>query len=728
MRGVLWAATAVAVSWLAPCAVLAQTSDISEIARADRPPSLDGSPTMEEWEAASVLPTTMYAPSFGGQPADSTVIRVMYDASAIYLGGWFYAEPSDIRIHSLQRDRWSGDDAFAIYIDAFNDNSNSKWFGVTPAGTRFDQLVSDDGATLNGNWDGFWDAATSVTEEGWFAEVRIPLSTLGVRPGSDGDAVIGLTVTRRASKRGERVTFPAIDPAFAFRQPSVAADVRLRDVRGRRALWVSPFVAADATRNWTLAESGPHAVSEDQHASIGGDVKWSLGNGLVLDVAINPDFAQAEADDQQVNLDRFPLFFPEKRRFFQESSGLFDFQTGDGGRLFHSRRIGLSDDGVPIQVDGGIRLTGRLDAVEVGVLSMQTDAGGGGGSENFSVLRLRSRVFNDYSTAGVILSSRLGGASDRVDLGLDASIRLRGDDYLVARAATSLGDDMAGASAGDRSTVSATLERRVQRGWAYRVDGVYQGGDFDPAAGFVRRRDFAGGGAELRHVFRPDDNPRIQSWYPRIAYTAFHRNDGGGVQSSLAEAGIYWQTVEGGTGNLRLRRVEEGVLTPFRVGGALIGEGEYREVEFAARFAAPFGHALRGVFNVGGGGYFGGSRLFVDLAPTWTASRHLELGIRWNASRLRLAERVRSLNLLQLRSRIALNAHASVDLLGQYNSTRRRLDLNLRGRYNFSEGTDLWIVLDGGARTDLLDPRFDEPLPRSTGSALIVKFTRTIGM
>jgi hypothetical protein len=178
---------------------------------------VDGVPDEAAWREVAPLPLTLHLPVFGGTPTQRTEIRVAYDDESLYAAGWFYdTDPSAIRINSLYRDRWNGDDAFAIYIDTFNDNRNAKWFGTTAAGMRFEQLVSDDGATLNGSWDTFWDARSTITAEGWFSEVRIPFSSLGFQT-VDGRTVMGLTVTRLVSRLNERVTFPAIDPRFQFR-------------------------------------------------------------------------------------------------------------------------------------------------------------------------------------------------------------------------------------------------------------------------------------------------------------------------------------------------------------------------------------------------------------------------------------------------------------------------------------------------------------------------------
>ena len=378
--------------------VVAQDQAPYEMTRLTSPIVVDGNPNEAAWEVMPALPLTMYAPVFKGTPTQRSVVKVAYDDEYFYAAGWFYDEnPNGIRINSLYRDRWNGDDAFAIYIDAFNDNQNAKWFGTTPGGIRFDILVSDDGQTLNDSWDTFWTARSTVTATGWFSEVRIPFSSLGFKVGADGRALMGLTLTRLVSRTGERVTFPEIDPRFEFRRPSVAREVVMRDVRTRTPLYVTPYALASTNR--AVVETQPGFTTERGNASeLGLDVRYPLSSRLTLDLTVNTDFAQVEADDQQVNLDRFPLFYPERRRFFQENSGLFDFVGGGGTRLFHSRRIGLASDFTPVPILAGGRLVGRAGAWDVGLLEMQTDEQGTSPSENFGVLRLRRPVLNPQST------------------------------------------------------------------------------------------------------------------------------------------------------------------------------------------------------------------------------------------------------------------------------------------------------------------------------------------
>lgn len=399
-----------------------------ELTRVQAPIVIDGMPDEAAWEQIPALPLTMHLPVFRGEPTQKTELRVAYDDENFYAAGWFYdTDPSGIRINSLYRDRWNGDDALAIYIDAFNDNRNAKWFGITPAGMRFDQLVSDDGATLNENWDSFWTARTQVTDAGWFVEVRIPFSTIGFRADAQGRAVMGLTLTRLVSRLGERVTFPEIDPAFPFRRPSLARDVVLTNVRSRTPIYVTPYALAGAQRQVSARDG---STARERPREIGIDVRYPLSGRLTLDLTVNTDFAQVEADEQRVALDRFPLFFPERRRFFQEGSGLFDFVSAGGGRLFHSRRVGLTEDLSPVPILGGARLVGRLGSWDIGALNVQTQSSGETPGENFGVLRMRRPVLNPFSTAGFMLTSYAGPGRQNFAVAADTSVRMAGEEYV----------------------------------------------------------------------------------------------------------------------------------------------------------------------------------------------------------------------------------------------------------------------------------------------------------
>ena len=734
---VLRTALVLAAISLAAAAPLRAQEGPMELSRLSAPIDVDGRPDEEAWQRIAPLPMTMYNPVFRGQPTQRTEIRVAYDDEHFYVGGWFYdTDPAGIRVNSLYRDRWNGDDALAIYIDAFNDNQNAKWFGTTPSGMRFDLLVSDDGNTSNESWDTFWTSRTTMTPEGWFAEVRIPFSSLGFQAGPDGRVVMGLTVTRLISRIGERVTFPEIDPKFPFRRPSVARDVVLRDVRSRTPLYVTPYVLGGGSMAVlppaALAPAAPFSRERDTTREAGLDVRYPVTGKLTLDFTVNTDFAQVEADDQQVALDRFPLFFPERRRFFQEGSSLFDFTSANGLRLFHSRRIGLTPDFQPVRILGGARVVGRVGQWDIGALEMQTGRHGTTAGENFGVLRLRRPVLNENSTAGMLATSYVSAdGRQNLALGGDTSLRVTGDEYVgVKWAVTADSRERDGVSLPDRSLFDATWERRRQRGLSYTWQLSRAGSDYRPEVGFVPRRNFTTANVVGNWFFYTDQHRYFKRVYPgALAFSTF-RNADRELESGTYAFWVQWDTKAGGGGWVEPKWFHENVLTPFVIGNAVhVPAGRYDFADLQLVFLMPSGAKLRSNADFRTGTYFDGRRTQLILTPTWNASRYLELGGDYQMTLLRFPTRGESVNihLARLRIRTALNAQASGNAFVQYNSTTNRVDFNVRLRYNVAEGTDLWLVYNEGLDTDRA---FETPArpsaPLSLARALILKYSHTL--
>ncbi len=716
-----------------------------ELTRLSGPVEIDGRLDDEAWASVPELPLTMYYPTFEGTPAERTEIRVAYDDDHLYAAGWFFdSNPDAIRVNSLYRDRWNGDDAFAIYVDAFNDNENAKWFGTTASAMRFDLLVSNDGDVLNSSWNGFWDSEATVTEEGWFVEVRIPFSTLGFQVDEDGRAVMGLTVTRLVSRSGERVTFPAIDPQYEFRQPSVAQDVVLTGVSSTEPVYWTPYVLGGVSRN-AVRDNGRYRYETEGKREFGVDLQYPVASNLTLNMTANTDFAQVEADDQQVNLDRFSLFFPEKRRFFQEQSGIFDFQLGHGTRVFHSRRIGLTDDNEVLRVIAGGRLVGRVGEWDLGVLNMQTDDAPYLPTENFGTLRLRRRAFNDFSTIGGIVTTRARSGRWNVATGVDGSFRLYGNTYLTTKWAATA-DQADALDPVESAQFYVRWEQRANRGLAYQFSASRSGENFRPELGFLPRTDFLRLAAFGNYFVFTDDHPVFRRVYPGyLAFSTF-RNSDGKLESGQYAVWLQWETKSGGSGWIEPKLFIEDVSRNFTIGGEVgVPRGRYTFADLQAVWSMPSGRQLRTSVDARAGTYFDGRRVQVVTRPTWNVSRHLELGLDYQWTWLSFGERdfrtpeldeieefganrEAHIHVGRLRVRTAIDSRASGNAFLQYNSTTNRLDLNLRLRYNFSEGQDLWLVLNEGMTTETaaLDPGFVDS-PRSLNRTFIVKYTYTLG-
>ena len=705
------------------------------LTRLDGPVSIDGMPDEPAWSAIAPLPLTLYTPVFRGTPTQRSEIRVAYDDEFFYAAGWFYdTDPSGIRVNSLYRDRWNGDDAFAIYIDAFNDNRNAKWFGLTAGGVRFDQLVSDDGATLNGSWDTFWTARTTVNNTGWFAEIRIPFSSIGFQPDGAGKAVMGLTVTRLVSRLGERVTFPEIDPKFEFRNPSQARDVVLSGVHTRRPLYVTPYALQSVSRSAIAPTTGQTAYTfkTNDDRDYGLDVRYPLSSNLTLDLTVNTDFAQVEADDQQVNLDRFPLFYPEQRRFFQEGSGVFDFAAGGGARLFHSRRIGLTtdDNPVPVPIYGGARLVGRVGQWDVGFLEMQTKEQGTTPSENFGVLRLKRPVLNPYSAAGLMVTSYRGGGRTNVGIGGDGTFRLFGDEYLTLKYSTTVdSDDSSRSPLGSRSLYDFRWERRTSRGLQYNINSTRMGRDYRPELGFVQRQDYTTANAIANWFIYTDAHKWLRRYYPgALAFSTF-RNSDGVLESGQYAFWVEWDTKSGGGGWIEPKWFHENVARAFTIGDATVPVGAYDFFDLQIYYSMGSGTKARTGVDFRSGTYFDGTRTQVILTPTWNVSPHLELGTDYQLSHLEFDKRNQRENVqvARFRVRAALDARASGNAFVQYNSTTDRLDFNVRLRYAFAEGTDLWLVYNEGLDTNPVRDVGAIQSPMSLARTVLIKYTHTFG-
>ena len=446
----------------------------------------------------------MHLPDFGAEPTERTDFFVAHDDEYIYMACRAYdSDPSGIRVTTLERDVSTfNTDACGIRLDTYNDEENALLFNTTPAGVRTDWAFANDasGGPPNFDWNTFWDAAGTMTDFGWSGEIRIPLSSLGFQVVDDA-VVMGFILVRSIVRKNETTVHPAIPPNWgpsSLAKPSQMRKLIMRGVAPTQPLYLTPYGLGGGGYTSALNEAGTAYDRDTERVTeIGLDARYGITRNLNLDLSVNTDFAQVEADDQQINLTRFSLFFPEKRRFFQERAAVFEVPLGGPERLFFSRRIGLVNR-EPARIYGGARLIGRVGEWDVGFIDMQTEEQGAAPGENLGVLRLRRRVINDFSYLGGIVTSRVGDdGSYNVVYGTDGVARLFGQDYLLLNWAQSFDDTDTSGGAFDRSLVRAQWERRGTDGLTYNTGILRSGGLFEPGMGFLRRRDYisAGGGS-----------------------------------------------------------------------------------------------------------------------------------------------------------------------------------------------------------------------------------------
>lgn len=711
------------------------------ITRLSGPVVLDGVVDEPAWDDVPWLPMSMHTPTHGGEITERTEVRVAHDDRYIYVSGkMFDTDPDQIRTNTFYRDIYSGDDLLAVIFDSYNDYETALWFVVNPAGTRNDRSVSNDavfgggGMPMNSDWNAHWDVATSEDENGWYAELRIPFSTLGFQT-VDDEVVMGLITYRFVARKNERQLFPDIDPKWgglAFVKPSQAQRIVLRDVGQSTPVYVTPYGLGGVRQTPELVgPAGPGQrwdFASDPTREVGLDVRFSPTSNLALDFTANTDFAQVEADDQQINLTRFPLFFPEKRQFFQERTSTFQFSTGGfTNRLFHSRRIGL-DGGEIVRIYGGARAVGRLGGTDFGFLSMQTAAHGGRSSENMSVVRLNQQVLNPFSSVGAMVTSRLGSdGQDNVAYGADALVRVVGDEYLTLKWAQTFDEVIEEGSALDAGLFQGRWDRQRDDGVSYSAEHIRVGPDYRPRLGFQNRLDFTfwGGGLQYK-TFRDEASP-FRSVSLQVNTGHYYRGLDGSAESRSVRPQFQAEFKDNSQVDLTLNSSFESVRDPFDIAGATVPVGEYWFHTGEAKWQLSRNSLFRGDFTVTAGSFYDGTRIGAALNPTWNQSKYLELQGGYEVNRLEFSDRgvATTAHLAKLKAQLALNTQVFFSVLAQYSNAADLTTVNARFRYNFREGTDLWVVYNEGlnAERDVLDrPR----LPISAGRALMVKYSHTL--
>lgn len=688
-----------------------------------------------------------YEPVFNGKLSEKTEIRVAYDDEFLYVGAKMFTEdPSTIAANSLYRDRYSGDDVFAIILDPFNDNQNALRFFTTPAGVRFDQSISNDANSIagsravNGSWNTFWDASSTINEQGWFSEMKIPFSSIGFQS-NDGIAEMGLIVYRWLAYHNERHIYPKIPPNWEQGniKPSQAQDVIITDVSTKKPIYFTPYILGGFSRiNQIGADSTKYFYDDDTQTEIGFDVKYNITSNLTLDVTVNTDFAQVEADDQQLNLTRFSLSFPEKRQFFQQRSGLFDFNFGNT-RVFYSRRIGLDQSGNPVRILGGARLTGKVKSLDIGFLNLQTGSSDNFESENFNVLRLKKSVINQSTYIGGIFTSRLGvDGSSNIVAGIDGDFNIFGDDFIEARLSQSIDDSVPEDNRYDfvdNSIFRITWQRRASIGLFYRFFVNRTGSEFEPGIGFFKTVNTTDYFYRLGYGWLSKEESIFRQHSINIGSFNIFENETFDLRSRFisTEWNTDFKTL--GSGNVEIRFNQEHLLPEedFKLLSKIyipVGNYDFFEMKFA--YDSPGNKRFSTKFNAGFGDLFDGTRSEFSIEPRFIANIHLELSGKYQVTKLnfpsvqdREIEKFTA-HIAQFRAQYAFNKKISTSAFIQYGNIAELAGANVRFRYNFSEGRDLWLVLNEQSYTvrnqrDLGLPR----LPNLQSGSILLKYNHT---
>ena len=699
--------------------------------RLDAPLVVDGRLDDRVYDTVPAVSGFIQQEPVEGEPAtEPTEVWVFFDDQNVYISARCWdSQPWRIVTNELRRGNVgiARGDNLTVVLDTFYDRRNGYFFQTNPMGGVYDSLVTDE-RTENIDWDTVWDVQSARFDEGWSVEIAIPFKSLRYKGG--GEQVWGINFRRIVEWKNE---MSYLNPALAsyarvaiMKFSSAATLVGLEAPSSSTNLELKPYGISTVT---TDTASTP-ALSTDVTGDGGFDVKYGLTRGLVADFTYNTDFAQVEVDEQQVNLTRFNLFFPEKRQFFLEGRDIFSFggtsprfsgltPAGDAPIVFFSRRIGLSE-GRPISIIGGGRVTGRAGPYTIGALSIQTDEDLeiGEAETNFSVVRLKRNVFS-RSSIGVIGTHRsraLDGTSSNQAFGVDGAFAFFSSLFIDTYYAQTQTEGRSGNDASYRAMVENNGDR-----YGFEYEHLRVGRDFNPEIGFMRRQDFLRNFGKLQFTPRPASNGIVRKYRFEGSFDQFTSDSTGLLETREAKArfGIDFQNSDRWT--VDYTEQFEFLTEPFEISeGVIIPVGGYsfEDVRTTYTIGAGKQHGISGRLSARTGSFFTGDRTDVGYTGRVRLSARLAFEPRIAVNFIDLPEGTFTTKIAGVRAIYAMSPRTFLESLIQFNSSADSLGINIRYRWEYTPGSDLFVVYTEGRGTEV--DRFS----RLENRGLAIKFTK----
>jgi hypothetical protein len=679
--------------------------------RTTEAPVIDGQLDERIWQQATPIVDFVQTEPSEGQPAtEPTEVRILFDDKAVYVGVMNYDSDTEhiVATDSRRDSALSGQDSFQMILDTYHDRQNGFIFGTTPLGLQYDAQVRNEGETIrsaptsggggntggagggvNGNWDGSWDVRTRIVEHGWVAEFMIPLRTLryGAAP-----QTWGVNFSRTIERKRESVYWSPISRIYSLARLSSAGDLSGLNMPAPRDLKLMPYVSGSANRNFARASERNY----DQTGDWGIDAKLGVTSSSTLDLTYNTDFAQVEVDEQQINLTRFNLLFPEKRPFFLENRGLFAVGRPGEIDLFFSRRIGISDAGELLPIAGGARYTGKAGGVNVGLLDMQTEQVGTRSANNFSAARV-SKDLPNRSNVGAIAVNRQGTGDLAGDDNWNRTFGVDGR-YGIGETTTLTGfaarTQTPGAS-GREHAFSGAFDFKTRK-YESQLSYTEVGDDFDPQVGFLERTDgYRQVQTGLRRHIRTASLAKhgLREWEPHMSYESYWGFDGL-HESALLHLDSRLDFENGySLGSTALNVQWEGLRKPFEVyPGVVVPAGEYRSPYFLSTSSTDRRKWISASMNLNAGGFLSGTQ--ISLAPSLNIREEgrLTSSLRWTRNDISLPQGDFVTNLVTARLTYNFSTQINASTLIQYNDRTRRWSTNLRFNWLRTAANGLYVV------------------------------------
>ena len=693
---------------------------MAEAVPVDHPPRLDGSLDDPLWQKAKPITDFRQREPFEGQrPSEKTEVRILYTKHAVYFGiHCSDSEPQRIVATELRRDVSQDlDDHFEILIDSRHDRRNAYVFEINPLGTQADGLIVEeqgggDGGDFDPGWDSVWISEARIGPDGWTATIEIPFTTLNFTQSQD--VTWGINFKRFIRRKNEEDLWRSYSRRFGITKISQAGELTgITDIGSGRLFIVKPYGLAQYNKQSGQSPTFPFTG--------GVDVKYGVTSNLLLNLTGNTDFADTEVDLEPFNLTPFKVFIPEKRQFFLENTGFFNFDLGDQDQLFFSRNIGIDSlTGQQVPINGGAKLTGTLGRLELGVMDVDTRSSGPNPYANFAIVRVKESLWAGSYIGAMGIDKRSGDKQDYFNQtgGVDAHLLFFKDWLVNAHAA----ETRSPGNPEGASDVGASLS--YQSNW---LDGHVErrktGPNFNPEVGFVQRTDSDETYGDLTFKIRP----RIKG-FRELQFEGFilHAPDTHGVVQTQEWQGTFrGEFNNGGYTDDDIADVfTQRITTPLHIyKNVFIPVGLYHFARHQFTYGSGKDRRFTYNFFERFGGYYAGTlnefRVMGNYRPT--ARFSISGGETWDRFRLPLPQGDFSVVLANLQANYSFTRFLTFSSLIQMDTANTQaISANLRLRYNFRPDSDLYIIYNVGTQFATLAPA-NPPQVRETRFA--VKYT-----
>ncbi len=661
-----------------------------EAIRVEQGPKIDGRLDDPAWKEAAVFTAFRMAdPLPGEEPTEKTELRIIYDDANLYVGiRCWDGDPARIAANSMAHDGSGGgsenDDVLRVLLDPFLDKRTAYFFSVNPRGARSEGLTSGGEASLN--WDGIWDAASRIDDNGWSAELRIPFKTISFNPELTS---WGINVERFIARKQETDRLSGIDRNSNFYNPmSAAALSGIANVRQGKGITIRPYGLVSVGKD--------HRENTGYHWKLDGgfDVYKNFTPNLVGAFSYNMDFAETEADERRINLTRFPMFFPEKRMFFLEGSETFSFSSTASFQPFFSRKIGLyQGEQVPILFGG--KVFGKVGRTNLAFLDVQTEKFAGLPGRNFLALRVTRDIFAE-SKVGMIFTNGSPSGERNTLAAADfryATSRFAGNKNLnlAAWAAYNWNEKAEGSHTGFGFRANYPNDL-----WDIQSMYAYYGEALDPGLGFMMRQGIQT--ALLRIGFQPRPQGGVLKKFVRQFFFDvsgdFYWDLKGNLESRYLEATLLsFRTESGAEFSFEVAPKHDVLPEKFEVSdGVILPSGVYDFTSWSCDFSTASHRALVFDAGIGFGGFYSGHYDDLKFGLTFKYKGYANLGLDVNLVRGRLPEGRFSENVYQLKADVFLSPDLGFMNYIQYDTVSKMLGWSARLKWRLSPGNEVALI------------------------------------